>query len=118
MTELDLGLEHASASTDSPGDNWFRDLTLLYSLDHPIFLDTTNLTEQKEDFTVRLRLVAKEMVDEGRSGVSIAANGDALVYTVCGLRDYVVELVRHRSEEHTSELQSHSDLVCRLLLEK
>src|SRR5215218_11483104 len=26
--------------------------------------------------------------------------------------------LRHRSEEHTSELQSHSDLVCRLLLEK
>src|SRR5438034_6524668 len=25
---------------------------------------------------------------------------------------------RWRSEEHTSELQSHSDLVCRLLLEK
>src|SRR5437588_9598118 len=24
----------------------------------------------------------------------------------------------NRSEEHTSELQSHSDLVCRLLLEK
>src|SRR5438034_2409213 len=27
-------------------------------------------------------------------------------------------LPRRRSEEHTSELQSHSDLVCRLLLEK
>src|SRR5438034_8338597 len=26
--------------------------------------------------------------------------------------------VEARSEEHTSELQSHSDLVCRLLLEK
>src|SRR5438034_2662042 len=26
--------------------------------------------------------------------------------------------LRTRSEEHTSELQSHSDLVCRLLLEK
>src|SRR5438034_6411430 len=26
--------------------------------------------------------------------------------------------LRKRSEEHTSELQSHSDLVCRLLLEK
>src|SRR5947207_13240393 len=25
---------------------------------------------------------------------------------------------KERSEEHTSELQSHSDLVCRLLLEK
>src|SRR5947207_10700155 len=30
----------------------------------------------------------------------------------------VIERVRARSEEHTSELQSHSDLVCRLLLEK
>src|SRR5438034_4519907 len=30
--------------------------------------------------------------------------------------DYVIVLAR--SEEHTSELQSHSDLVCRLLLEK
>src|SRR5438034_7989360 len=28
------------------------------------------------------------------------------------------ELSEDRSEEHTSELQSHSDLVCRLLLEK
>src|SRR5260221_8199293 len=29
-----------------------------------------------------------------------------------------VSLTCNRSEEHTSELQSHSDLVCRLLLEK
>src|SRR5438034_8814262 len=28
------------------------------------------------------------------------------------------EVRSERSEEHTSELQSHSDLVCRLLLEK
>src|SRR5947207_6185202 len=28
------------------------------------------------------------------------------------------EALNRRSEEHTSELQSHSDLVCRLLLEK
>src|SRR5438034_6262320 len=28
------------------------------------------------------------------------------------------DLIEQRSEEHTSELQSHSDLVCRLLLEK
>src|SRR5260370_23434509 len=27
-------------------------------------------------------------------------------------------IARHRSEEHTSELQSHLNLVCRLLLEK
>src|SRR5438034_7405130 len=30
----------------------------------------------------------------------------------------MVFFIRDRSEEHTSELQSHSDLVCRLLLEK
>src|SRR5260221_4642327 len=29
-----------------------------------------------------------------------------------------IHLTQVRSEEHTSELQSHSDLVCRLLLEK
>src|SRR5260221_7388063 len=29
-----------------------------------------------------------------------------------------IHLGEDRSEEHTSELQSHSDLVCRLLLEK
>src|SRR5260221_7651580 len=37
------------------------------------------------------------------------ASGERLVS-----RDSVLD----RSEEHTSELQSHSDLVCRLLLEK
>src|SRR5438034_5908979 len=29
-----------------------------------------------------------------------------------------ISCAHRRSEEHTSELQSHSDLVCRLLLEK
>src|SRR5438034_2750723 len=48
-----------------------------------------------------------------------------LTEKVAGLRDYgpgayQFRRVRFedRSEEHTSELQSHSDLVCRLLLEK
>src|SRR5206468_10793207 len=36
-----------------------------------------------------------------------------------GLNMYLLDLIRcERSEEHTSELQSRSDLVCRLLLEK
>src|SRR5260370_32437510 len=33
-------------------------------------------------------------------------------------RSAPTEGFRHRSEEHTSELQSHLNLVCRLLLEK
>src|SRR5438034_7921546 len=36
----------------------------------------------------------------------------------CPCRSAMAFLTFPRSEEHTSELQSHSDLVCRLLLEK
>src|SRR5438132_7814340 len=39
----------------------------------------------------------------------------ALLRPRCGVE---AEEEHERSEEHTSELQSHSDLVCRLLLEK
>src|SRR5260221_3613863 len=49
----------------------------------------------------------------GRDGrVFFRRHGDAERTSLCQLRPY------RRSEEHTSELQSHSDLVCRLLLEK
>src|SRR5688572_3364687 len=62
-----------------------------------------------------------------------AAQGGAIAFSVCGKRVvnytsgqgvvYGVEQYYHapgkcRSEEHTSELQSQSNLVCRLLLEK
>src|SRR5260221_788710 len=42
------------------------------------------------------------------------------VYEVNGVKLELNSSARltNRSEEHTSELQSHSDLVCRLLLEK
>src|SRR5438034_6268745 len=45
-------------------------------------------------------------------------------YAVLGVATFLFLLLglaiwaKTRSEEHTSELQSHSDLVCRLLLEK
>src|SRR5260221_1759180 len=42
-----------------------------------------------------------------------------LVMSFQGSSNRLAVTLRHmRSEEHTSELQSHSDLVCRLLLEK
>ena len=41
------------------------------------------------------------------------------VYLMASLNDWIQKDIGvNRSEEHTSELQSHSDLVCRLLLEK
>src|SRR5438034_6592816 len=43
----------------------------------------------------------------------------ALTIVVCSAAGWIVGMRNvMRSEEHTSELQSHSDLVCRLLLEK
>src|SRR2546428_8641421 len=44
-----------------------------------------------------------------------AGDGEVVVRDVPGL-EQILEVIR--SEEHTSELQSRSDLVCRLLLEK
>src|SRR5438034_199938 len=47
--------------------------------------------------------------------------GHHVIFVLCASALLVANLVEQtplRSEEHTSELQSHSDLVCRLLLEK
>src|SRR5438034_8549631 len=43
--------------------------------------------------------------------------GIGRVYVVTNAK-FAGHFQKWRSEEHTSELQSHSDLVCRLLLEK
>src|SRR5438874_9579537 len=55
--------------------------------------------------------------DQGgdRGQVDAAARGAAAATVAVGL---LAPLQLRRSEEHTSELQSRRDLVCRLLLEK
>src|SRR5438034_4972906 len=55
---------------------------------------------------------ARFLRDARRAGLRLIAEHRYLPH------QYFVVLRRTRSEEHTSELQSHSDLVCRLLLEK
>src|SRR5256712_13650301 len=45
-------------------------------------------------------------------------NSDGCVCNPPATRAPISRMCRSRSEEHTSELQSRSDLVCRLLLEK
>src|SRR5260221_4309085 len=47
-----------------------------------------------------------------------AVPADSTISSVKDLAGKTIALGSLRSEEHTSELQSHSDLVCRLLLEK
>src|SRR2546430_13449673 len=59
----------------------------------------------------RQRLIRGADVDAVRAAIDEAAfHGQVHVHEVAILSD--------RSEEHTSELQSQSNLVCRLLLEK
>src|SRR5438034_8225213 len=60
---------------------------------------------------------------QARLGDVVAPRGNVARGQVEGLGSRPVRMVHPcvpdaRSEEHTSELQSHSDLVCRLLLEK
>src|SRR5260221_123603 len=57
--------------------------------------------------------VAQEVETKAQPGRDLALTLAADYYQLCPPH---LELLR--SEEHTSELQSHSDLVCRLLLEK
>src|SRR4051812_49558739 len=53
------------------------------------------------------------------SANNLTLDGVAIVDTGNNGHSVECQIVRaHRSEEHTSELQSHVNLVCRLLLEK
>src|SRR5690606_25625006 len=58
----------------------------------------------------------RQDVPDLRLVVEEAEPWDAVAAVAAGTLD--LALVHHRSEEHTSELQSRENLVCRLLLEK
>src|SRR5437773_8351862 len=53
-----------------------------------------------------------------RSNLVLGLNRAVLAEGLAFARACGLDLAETRSEEHTSELQSHHDLVCRLLLEK
>src|SRR5690242_21407589 len=55
------------------------------------------------------------MSPEGLNGALYANLAHGII---TGLLFFLAGAIKDRSEEHTSELQSHVNLVCRLLLEK
>src|SRR3989440_9661134 len=57
-------------------------------------------------------------LNELRHAMAVVGAGDLDHAIEPRSSDEIGDLARARSEEHTSELQSRSDLVCRLLLEK
>src|SRR5438034_7210072 len=60
-----------------------------------------------------MRVPDRPYLFEGSESLGPAVAKDAIGQVI-----QPVQIASTRSEEHTSELQSHSDLVCRLLLEK
>src|SRR5260221_4604812 len=63
----------------------------------------------------------KTLVATSDDGLNFTARPQVLgpsYFRVFRWRDRYYAIEIHRSEEHTSELQSHSDIVCRLLLEQ
>src|SRR5438034_7848302 len=63
-----------------------------------------------------LKVIVVTRRHDWRSGIHDDAAVVQLII-LCGVPATAPRLLRSRSEEHTSELQSHSDIVCRLLLE-
>src|SRR5690606_3731222 len=75
--------------------------------------------ERFPQLTVAGRGLAAPLLEEGDLGGAGASLFFEAVELGLGLRlELVSPLQRARSEEHTSELQSRENLVCRLLLEK
>src|SRR5437773_6152169 len=61
----------------------------------------------------------EDLLAKRSTNARLVPTGTVLFMTIMGLAALVVgQEPLSRSEEHTSELQSHHDLVCRLLLEK
>src|SRR2546422_7498194 len=57
-------------------------------------------------------------ISNDRNGTAAGGGGDGFGHFESALRESGHFEYSHRSEEHTSELQSRLHLVCRLLLEK
>src|SRR5207237_8226665 len=79
----------------------------------PILLLPVEAVPQRFAFHVR-----HHVVDQAARLAGIEQRQDVRVLQVGGHPDLAQEALDSRSEEHTSELQSHLNLVCRLLLEK
>src|SRR5438034_4106556 len=70
-------------------------------------------TRRSSDLSASVEANGRDRVRRRRRSVGCAAHGLGPARAA-----FAGVAPTRRSEEHTSELQSHSDLVCRLLLEK
>src|SRR5699024_12494004 len=93
----------------------FSHLSVLASL---VFFFTDPPTPEPYTLSLHDALPISNAATSGKSGI-FSSTSDSLVSSCSwGLAASTSMKARRRSEEHTSELQSRFDLVCRLLLEK
>src|SRR5690606_40058947 len=86
----------------------------------PIYLHPRTGTEQSSAARHSGRDTKAALVREPRmicDSEGIATEGTGLTARASLALTVAMMVTRHRSEEHTSELQSRENLVCRLLLE-
>src|SRR5690242_5316885 len=74
------------------------------------------LTAERDPAALKWDEVGAEVVIES-TGIFLTKEG-AQKHLDAGAKKVILSAPSKRSEEHTSELQSHVNLVCRLLLEK
>ena len=107
-----------------PDENPWKDAASKYAIGNVIKGKVARMTdfgafveiEPGVDALLHVSQIARDHVDKPSDVLSIGQEIEAQIV------DFVEEekkiSISIRSEEHTSELQSHYDLVCRLLLEK
>src|SRR5437667_5723707 len=82
------------------------------------FFSNDSATHEIYTLSLHDALPISQGFDAAGSGVDLTMEIDSeSQFAITTLSLASISIVR-RSEEHTSELQSHHDLVCRLLLEK
>src|SRR5947207_12436547 len=89
----------------------------------PLFPYTTLFRSTVLEAAELAKLLEEKWGVSAAAAVAVAGPAAAAAAPVEEKTEFTVMLMaagekKIRSEEHTSELQSHSDLVCRLLLEK
>src|SRR5437773_9727538 len=89
------------------------DQRLGWPLSDDLGLVTDALLEEQLEL-IRARTASPLAGVFGPTSITWRTNREGILFLAAG-RALLLQL---RSEEHTSELQSHHDLVCRLLLEK
>src|SRR5438067_10330021 len=84
---------------------------------HPSHLFFFNDTATTETYTLSLHDALPILIGQAKAGIT-EARQKLIEWGIVNKTENWNTIPHSRSEEHTSELQSRFDLVCRLLLEK